>query len=60
MTFVNWHSILSTAKLLGTAAVIVGLVAIAILGGALQKQRRISEYKKSGRFVDFLKIFSKY
>ena len=56
----NWSSILSAAKLLGTATVIVGVVAIVIFGGVEQKKRRIAEYKKSGRFVDLLKIFSRY
>jgi hypothetical protein len=56
----NWYSILSAAKVLGTAAAIVGVIAIAIFGGVEQKKRRIAEYKKSGRFVDLLKIFSKY
>jgi len=29
-------------------------------GGVLQKKRRIAEFKESGRFVDLLKIFSRY
>jgi zinc transporter ZupT len=60
MANMNWYSILSATKLLGTAAVIVGVIAIVIFGGVQQKKRRIAEYKKSGRFVDLLKIFSKY
>jgi hypothetical protein len=56
----NWYSILSAAKFLGTAAAIVGIIAIVIFGGVEQKKRQIAEYKKSGRFVDLLKIFSKY
>jgi hypothetical protein len=56
----KWDSILHTAKLLGTAAVIVGVIAIVIFGRVSQTQRRITEYKKSGRFVDLLKIFSRY
>jgi ABC-type transport system involved in cytochrome bd biosynthesis fused ATPase/permease subunit len=60
MATMNWYSILSAAKLLGTATVIVGVIAIVIIGGLKQKERRIAEYKKSGRFLDLLKIFSKY
>jgi hypothetical protein len=56
----NWYSILSVAKLLGTAALIVGVIAIEIFGGMNQTKRRIAEYKKSGRFLDLLKIFSRY
>ncbi|HZL26791.1 MAG TPA: hypothetical protein VFC39_09695 [Acidobacteriaceae bacterium] len=56
----NWHSIVSAAKLLGTAAVIVGVIAIVIFGQASQTQRRMAEYKKSGRLIDLLKIFSRY
>ncbi len=40
--------------------VIVGVIAIVIFGGVKQKKRRMAEYKKSGRFLDLLKIFSKY
>ncbi len=39
---------------------IVGVIAIVIIGGVKQKKRQIAEYKKSGRFLDFLKIFSRY
>jgi hypothetical protein len=60
MATMNWYSILSAARLLGTATVIVGVIAILIIGGVKQKKRRIAEYKKSGRFLDLLKIFSKY
>jgi hypothetical protein len=56
----NWYSILSAAKLLGTAAVIVGVIAIVIFGGVKQKKQRIAEYKNSSRFLDLLKIFSRY
>jgi hypothetical protein len=56
----NWYSILSVAKLLGTAVMIIGALAIVIFGGMAQKKRRIAEYKKSGRFLDLLKIFSRY
>jgi hypothetical protein len=60
MGVMNWHSILSTAKLLGTAVVIAGVIAIVVFGGAAQTQRRVAEYKKTGRFIDWLKIFSRY
>jgi hypothetical protein len=60
MADMHWYSILSAAKLLGTAVANVGVITIAIFGGVEQKKRRIAEYKKSGRFVDLLKIFSKY
>jgi hypothetical protein len=60
MAGMNWHSILSAAKLLGTAAVLVGVIALMIFGAVSQTQRRIIKYKKSGRFVDLLKIFSRY
>jgi hypothetical protein len=57
---VNWHSILSAAKLLTMALVIVGIIAIVIFGQISQTQQRLSKYKKSRRFVDLLKIFSRY
>jgi hypothetical protein len=60
MGVMNWHSILSAVKLLGTGVGIAGVIAIVIFGGAAQKQRRIAEYKRTGRFIDWLKIFSKY
>jgi hypothetical protein len=60
MASMSWHSILSTAKLLGNGALIFGVFTAVIFGLASQKKRRITEYKKSGRFMDLLKIFSKY
>ncbi len=60
MDGMNWGSILHAARLLGTAAAIVGVIAIVIFGWASQTQRRITAYKKSGHFVDLLKIFSRY
>jgi hypothetical protein len=60
MSIMNWHFILSAVKLFGTAAVIVGIIAIVIFGQASQTRQRVSQYKKSGRFVDLLKIFSRY
>jgi hypothetical protein len=60
MDGMNWYSILHAAKLVGTAAAMVGVIAIVIIGRASQTQRRIANYKKSGRFVDLLKIFSRY
>jgi hypothetical protein len=56
----NWHSILSIAKQLGTAALLIGVIAILIFGQVSQTKPRIDEYKKSGRFLDLLKIFSRY
>ena len=56
----NWHSILYAARLLGTAAAIVGIIAIVIFGQAAQARQRLAKYKKSGRFVDLLKILSRY
>jgi hypothetical protein len=60
MAGMNWHSILSIAKQLGTSALLIGVIAILIFGQVSQTKRRIAEYKKSGRFLDLLKIFSKY
>ena len=60
MTTMNWYSIFSAARLLGIATVIVGVIAIVIIGAVKQTKRRIAEYKKSGRFLDLLKIFSRY
>jgi hypothetical protein len=60
MGSVNWNPILSAAKLLGTVVVILGVIAIVIVGGASQTKRRIAKYKKSGRFLDLLNIFSRY
>jgi hypothetical protein len=56
----NWHSILSAAKLLATAGVLVGVIVIVVFGQAAQTRDRISKYKKSGRFADLLRIFSRY
>jgi hypothetical protein len=56
----NWNPILSAAKLLGTAAVLVGVIAILIIGGVSQARRRIAKYNQTGRFIDLLKIFSRW
>jgi hypothetical protein len=56
----NWHSVLAAAKSTGTVVALVGVIAIVILGGASQTQRRLAAWKKSGRFMDLLKIFSRY
>jgi hypothetical protein len=60
MADMNWSSILSVAKQLGTAVLLVGVIAILIFGQMAQTKRRIAEYKKTGRFVDLLKIFSRW
>jgi hypothetical protein len=60
MSNMNSYSILSAAKLLGTAATIVGAIAILIFGLMQQTKRRIAKYKESGRFLDMLKILSRY
>jgi hypothetical protein len=60
MAGMNWHSILAGAKFLGTAVIIVSVIAILIFGTVAQTQRRITRYKTSRRFMDFLKIFSRY
>jgi hypothetical protein len=60
MANMDWYSILSATKLLGTAVAIVGVIALVIFGGVKQTKRRIAEFKKSRRFVDLLKIFSRY
>jgi hypothetical protein len=60
MAGMTWHTILSAAKSLGTAAVIVGVIAIVSFGGASKTKRQIDEYKKSGRVADLLKIFLRY
>ena len=60
MAGMNWPSILSIAKQLGTALLLIGVIAILIFGQMAQTKRRIAEYKKSGRIVDLLKIFSRY
>jgi hypothetical protein len=56
----NWHLILSTAELVGTAAVIIGIVAIVIFGQISQAKQRLTRYRKSGRLADLLKIFLRY
>jgi hypothetical protein len=60
MAGMNWSSILSIAKQLGTAVLLIGVIAILIFGQVSQTKRRIAEYKKSGRFLDLLKIFSRW
>jgi hypothetical protein len=60
MAGMNWHSILSAAKLLGTAAVIVGVIAIVIIGQGSRARHRIAKYNKTGRFIDLIKIFSRW
>jgi hypothetical protein len=42
------------------AAVIVGVIAIVILGQGSQAQHRIAKYNKTGRFIDLLKVFSRW
>jgi hypothetical protein len=38
----------------------MGVIAILIFGRVSQTKKRIAEHKKSGRFVDLLKIFSRW
>lgn len=56
----NWHAVLSAAKSIAAALVTFGVCAIVIFGQGSQVQRRLRAYKKSGRFLDFLKVFSRY
>ena len=56
----NWHLILSTAELVGTEAVIVGIIVIVIFGQTSQAKQRLTRYRKSGRLADLLKIFLRY
>jgi hypothetical protein len=56
----SWHSISSAASILGTAAVIIGVIAIVVFGQVSQTRQRLAKYKKSKRFIDLLNIFSRY
>jgi hypothetical protein len=60
MAGMNWSSILSIAKQLGTGVLLMGVIAILIFGRVTQTKQRMAEYKKTGRFVDLLKIFSRW
>jgi hypothetical protein len=42
------------------AVLFVGLVGVYIIGANSQTKERIAKYKKSGRLIDLLKIFSRY
>jgi len=42
------------------AVLFVGFVGVYIVGAASQTKDRVAKYKKSGRLVDLLKIFSRY
>ena len=59
MVGVNWHSILTAAKLMGTAAVLVGITALLIFDRASKTQRRLARYKKTGHIWDWFKVFLK-
>jgi hypothetical protein len=56
----NWHSIFSAAIWLGKAVLVVGVVAILVFGYVSQTQKRLSKYKRTGRLMDLLKMFSRY
>jgi hypothetical protein len=60
MAGMNWSSILSVAKQLGTGVLLIGVIFILIFGQVAQTKRRLADYKKRGRFVDLLKIFSRW
>lgn len=42
------------------AVFFVGFVSIYIIGATAQTKGRVAKYKKSRRFIDLLKIFSRY
>lgn len=56
----NWHSLLSAVIFLGKGALVAGFLGFLIICYVSQAQKRIAKYKKSGRFIDLLKIFSRY
>lgn len=56
----NWHSLSAAAVFLVNAVLIFGLAVLLIFGLLSQTQERIAKYKKSRRFIDLLKIFSRY
>jgi hypothetical protein len=56
----TWNLILSAAKVLCTAAMIVGVISILAFGHAAQARKRIAKYKQTGRFIDLPKIFSRW
>jgi len=60
MAGMNWSSILSVAKQLGIGVLLMGVIAIAIFCRVAQTKERMAKYKKTGRFVDLLKIFSRW
>jgi len=60
MSGMNWSYILSIAKQLGTGALLIAVIAILIFGQVSQTKRRIAADRKSSRFVDLLKIFSRW
>jgi len=56
MAGMSWRSILSVAKTIGSITLIFGIIVLQVA----TTKRRIAKYKKSGRFIDLLKIFSRY
>lgn len=53
-------SLLSVAKQLGTGLLLIGVIVIVSFGRVAQTKERVAEYKKTGRFVDLLKILSRW
>lgn len=60
MAGMSLASIVSVAKQLGTAVLLIGIIAILVIGQMSDTKRKIVRYKKSGRFLDLLKILSRW
>jgi hypothetical protein len=56
MAGMSWRSILSVAKTIALITLIFGVIALQVA----RTKQRIAKYKKTGRFIDLLKIFSRY
>jgi len=37
-----------------------GIVVVYVMGATRQTKERVAKYRKSGRLIDFLRIFSRY
>ena len=60
MNAMVWHSFFSAAIFLGKAALVAGIVGVLIFGYVSQTQKRVADYRKTGRLRDLLKILSRY
>jgi hypothetical protein len=56
----TWHSLFAAMILIGKVVLLLAIFGVLTIGFLAQTQQRYSKYKKSRRFIDLLKIFSRY